>query len=262
VTSSSSRQTLLAEKLIHPQFPRAANYDLEWQFQNAMGPNPLWLAESLSEVLELAPGMRVLDLGCGRAITSIFLAREFGVQVVAADLWVQPHDNWQRVVEAGLEATVMPVHAEAHDLKFAHGYFDAIVSLDAYHYFGTDDLYLGYLIQFLRPGGRLGIAVPARTDEAEGTVPAHLKDEWEWDYHSFHSPEWWRKHWEKTRKVHVEHADMLPDGWLHWLRWEQLTAIEGPAEWREGSAAWAVKLAEDAGRSVGFVRVVARKPGA
>jgi hypothetical protein len=29
----------------------------------------------------------VLDLGCGRASSSIFLRREFGVQVWAADLW-------------------------------------------------------------------------------------------------------------------------------------------------------------------------------
>lgn len=261
MTSPSNRHALLADKLVHPQFPRAGSYDLEWQFQNAMGPNPLWLAESLSELLELTPGMRVLDLGCGRAVTSIFLSREFGVQVVAADLWVQPHENWTRVAEAGLDAQVMPLHAEAHDLKFAHGYFDAIVSLDAYHYFGTDDLYLGYLVQFLRPGGQLGICVPARTDAAEGTVPLHMDDAWDWDYHSFHGPRWWRRHWEKTGKVRIEHADLLPDGWRHWLRWEQLTALEGSAEWRKESAAWAEKLEEDAGQSLGFARVVARTPG-
>ena len=35
----------------------------------------------------LEPGMRVLDLGCGKGLSSIFLAKEFGVQVWAADLW-------------------------------------------------------------------------------------------------------------------------------------------------------------------------------
>jgi SAM-dependent methyltransferase len=35
----------------------------------------------LAEAIELRPGMRVLDLGCGRAMSSVFLHREFGAQV-------------------------------------------------------------------------------------------------------------------------------------------------------------------------------------
>ena len=58
-----------------------------------MGPHVLWLAESLSEVFEFKPGMRVLDLGCGRAVSSIFLAQEFGVTVWAADYWIKPSEN-------------------------------------------------------------------------------------------------------------------------------------------------------------------------
>lgn len=53
-----------------------------------MGPNVLWLTEFLGQAMELQPGMRVLDMGCGRALSSIFLAKEFGVQVWAADLWI------------------------------------------------------------------------------------------------------------------------------------------------------------------------------
>lgn len=58
-----------------------------------MGPNALWLVEWLAEALPLRAGMRVLDLGCGRAMTSIFLAREFGVQVWATDFWITPDYN-------------------------------------------------------------------------------------------------------------------------------------------------------------------------
>ena len=79
---------------------------------NSMGPNVLWLADALSEVVELRPGMNVLDLGCGRAVSSIFFAREFGVRVWATDLWIPASENWQRVVEAGCEASVYPIHAE------------------------------------------------------------------------------------------------------------------------------------------------------
>jgi cyclopropane fatty-acyl-phospholipid synthase-like methyltransferase len=44
------------------------------------------MAEWLTSALDLRPRMRVLDLGCGRATSSIFLHREFGVQVWATDL--------------------------------------------------------------------------------------------------------------------------------------------------------------------------------
>lgn len=94
------------------------------------GPNPLWLAEGLSEVMPFPAGMRVLDLGCGKAASSIFLAKEFGATVWAADLWVTPSENFRRIEGAGVAERVLPIHAEAHSLPFAENYFDAIVSFD------------------------------------------------------------------------------------------------------------------------------------
>src|SRR4051794_34627726 len=78
------------------QFPRSATYDPAWFHMNHMGPNVLWLTEALTQVMPLEPGMRVLDLGCGTALSSIFLARELDVSVFAADLWVAPSGNWER----------------------------------------------------------------------------------------------------------------------------------------------------------------------
>ncbi|MEV4476558.1 methyltransferase domain-containing protein [Nonomuraea sp. NPDC049504] len=248
-----------AEMLVHPQFPRSAAYDPVWQGRYAMGPNPLWLAESLAELLDLRPGMRVLDLGCGRATSSIFLAKEFGVDVVAADLWVRPEENWARIIDSGVQARVMPIHAEAHDLKFAHEYFDVVISLDAYQYFGTDDLYLAYLQQFLVPEGVLGIVVMGLTEELNGVVPEHLADGWKWDFHAFHSPRWWREHLSRAGLMTVEHADLLPDGWRHWRRWHELGARAAEPRWRDFCAAWVRRFTLDEGRTLGLPRVVARK---
>jgi cyclopropane fatty-acyl-phospholipid synthase-like methyltransferase len=73
--------TELKQLLDKPEFPRSSRYDAAWVLDNQMGPNALWLTEWLAEALPLRAGMRVLDLGCGRALSSIFLAKEFGVQV-------------------------------------------------------------------------------------------------------------------------------------------------------------------------------------
>jgi len=83
----------LAAMLRVDEFPRSAKYDLEWVLQNEMGPHVLWLTEALSQQMDLTPDMRVLDMGCGTAMSSIFLAKEFGVQVWANDLWMK----WEEV---------------------------------------------------------------------------------------------------------------------------------------------------------------------
>jgi SAM-dependent methyltransferase len=236
-------------------FPRSAAYDPVWVLDNLMGPNVLWLTESLSQVMDLQAGMHVMDLGCGKATSSIFLAREFQLQVWATDLWIDASDNWQRICAAKMQQQVFPIHAEAHALPFAYGFFDALLSFDAYHYFGTDDLYLGYVSQFVRSGGSIGIVVPGVLQELNGVVPAHLASYWEWDWWSFHSPDWWRQHWAKTGLVEVERADSIPDGWKHWLKWLEVCLDAGyPSAPKELEM-----LRADAGRTLGFTRLVAHK---
>src|SRR5881397_1209649 len=75
-------------RLVSERFPRSSKYHPEWVMASASGgANALCLTEWLAASLDLRPGMRVRDLGCGRAASSIFLHREFGVQVWATDLW-------------------------------------------------------------------------------------------------------------------------------------------------------------------------------
>src|SRR5215210_1075315 len=158
------------------RFPRSQQYSPEWICENGFGGNSLWLTEFLCERMELRSGMRVLDLGCGRAKSSIFLTREFGVEVWATDLWIAASENWQRVRDAGLHDRVFPLHADARSLPFAAEFFDAIIAVDCYSYFGTDDLYLNYLVQFVKPGGAIGIAGAGLVQEMPTPVPKHLRE--------------------------------------------------------------------------------------
>ena len=96
--------------LFSERFPRASTYNPEWVIASVSGgANPLWITEWLVEALDFRPGMRVLDLGCGRAMSSIFLRREFGVQVWATDLWFSASENLQRIQDAGVEDGVFPI---------------------------------------------------------------------------------------------------------------------------------------------------------
>jgi SAM-dependent methyltransferase len=186
--------------------------------------------------------------------------REYDLRVVAADLWIEPSDNWTRIKEAGCTDSVIPIRAEAHDLKFAMGYFDAIISVDAYHYFGTDERYLAYAAQFLRPGGHLGIVVPALVAElTDDEVPEHLQPYWVPDFWTFHSARWWRQLWSRSGEVDVDVADVLEDGWQDWALWNEMCVKVSKNEFViENADREAQMIRLDAGRNLGFARPVSR----
>ena len=216
------------------------------------GANPLWLTEWLAEALDLRPGMRVLDLGCGRAMSSIFLRREFGVQVWATDLWFSASENLQRIRDAGVEDGVFPIHADARSLPFAAEFFDAIVSIDSFFYYGTDDLYLNYLARFVKPGGPVGDR-RGRADAARSTArsPTTCGSGGPQDLWCLHSAAWWRRHWERTGILDVEVADTLADGWRFWRDWLRLVAPDNAVE--------IAALEAERGRYLGYVRAVGRR---
>ena len=144
----------------HDDYPRASAYDPVWAHLNHMGPSVLWLTEALAQVLPLEPGMRVLDLGCGSAISSIFLRASTACRCGRPISGSIRRRTARASTKPASRDRVFPIEAEAHALPFAHGYFDALVSIDSYHYFGTDVRYLSYAAQFVRPDGHIGIVVP------------------------------------------------------------------------------------------------------
>ncbi len=242
------------KRLISERFPRSSQYHPEWVMASVSGgANSLWVTEWLAGALDLRPGMRVLDLGCGRAASSIFLRREFGVQVWATDLWFSVSENIQRIRDAGVEDGVFPIHADARSLPFAAEFFDAIVSIDSFCYYGTDDLYLNYLARFVKPGGQVGIAGAGLVQEIQGPLPEHLREWWTQDLWSLHSATWWRRHWERTGIMDIELADTMPAGWQLWLDWHRVVAPDNEPE--------ITVIEADRGNHLGYVRLVGRRLG-
>lgn len=198
------------------------NYEYENEFinNNMMGPNSMKIMWELSEKMKLKKGMRVLDLGCGKGLTSIFLAKEYGVTVYATDLWISATDNFERIKLMGLEDQIIPIHADAHELPFSDEYFDAIVSVDAFHYFGFVEDYLDkYLAPLVKKDGQIGIAVPGIKKEFVEGIPKDLSPYLTEDM-NFHSCEWWQKLWSKTDSIKIETCDEMKcfkEAWNDWL---------------------------------------------
>jgi cyclopropane fatty-acyl-phospholipid synthase-like methyltransferase len=241
------------------RYPRSATYDPRWVMALDMGPHPLWQLEDLLASLGLAPGMRVLDLGSGRGATSVFLARECGVDVVACDLWIPAEEAQVVFDQAEVADRVTAVNANVRDLPFADGDFDAIVSIDAFEYFGTDVHLLPLLVRVLKPGGAIGMSTPAlRVDPYEGPVPASVSALVGYEAAAWHSPSWWQRHWELGGLLEDVQARWQTGGRDDWLAW----ARAGCEARGESSDAVVEMLEQDSDEQIGFTLISARKRAA
>ena len=190
-----------------------------------MGPNSFRL---LDELLRRAPfdvrWDRTLDLGCGMALTSVFLANETSAKsVYAFDLWVDATDNLKRIRDLSLEDRIIPIHGDALDMPFARDWFDTVVSVDSYHYFGCKEgIFSGRILPFVRQGGCVMIAVPGLRREPEGALGA-LFSEWAEgdDALLFHTADWWRSLLEEECgdrcDVAVKEGECFDAAWRDWF---------------------------------------------
>lgn len=243
----------------HPEFPRASAYDPEWLLELDMGPHPLWLLEDLARDVDLRPGQRILDLGSGGGATSVFLAREYGAEVWATDLWL-PAERVTALMArpelADVADRIHVVNADARALPFDDAQFDVIVSIDAWEYFGTGDRFLPGLLRHLRPGGQVAMATPCLDREFARyeDCPAHVRELVGWEATAWHTPAWWRTHWERCGLVDVKSARAQESGWSDWLRWSRAVLERDP-----GAAGSVRMLERDGGAHLSFALVAATK---
>ncbi|MCA7001490.1 SAM-dependent methyltransferase [Dickeya solani] len=184
--------------------PFTDNYDNAFLLDTMMGPNAMRITEEMATMLPISPGMRILDLGCGKGISSILLAKKYDVTVFAADLWISPTENAERFATLGVDSKIFPLRADAtKEIPFAHEYFDMIISVDAWQYFGSNDGMLAKLLPFVKKGGLIAVAVPGFIqDYSEGNLPEVVKPFWTPDWY-FYSCSWWKALWEKEPGIEI-----------------------------------------------------------
>ena len=143
------------------KYPKSEKYMGNDYMKYIMGPNPLKLCEELRVEHQIPAGARVMDLGSGEGLTSAFLAKEYGFTVYAADLWSEPESHYPLFEQFGLSREqCIPVKADANDLPFEREFFDSVVCVDSYNYFGRDPAYLDEkLLPFVKSGGWIYAAV-------------------------------------------------------------------------------------------------------
>jgi SAM-dependent methyltransferase len=194
--------------------------------------------------------MRVLDVGCGKAISSIFLAKEFNVEVWAFDLWINANDNWQRIKEAGVQKLVSPIQGNALEMPFANEFFDAVISINSIWSYGTDKNFIDtQLARIVKSNGQIGVVVPGFFNELV-EAPEYLRPYWHHDFDSYHSPNWWHNLWEKAKSIDINIIDAFEDKEGAKI-WHDFIWILDPDE--------AKSMEIDDSRNITFLRLLATK---
>lgn len=219
-----------------------------------MGPNPLKLCEELLQDNRIPSGGYVLDLGSGQGLTSVFLAREYGFRVCAADLWSEPESHLPFFESMGLDAgRINPVKADANDLPFERETFDAVVCVDSYNYFGRDPAFLDEkLMPFVKRGAYIYICVPGMVKDCHDDIPEVLLRAWtpeQLDY--IHDAAWWRGIVSASRDaqlVGLQEMQGNEEPWADWLRQENEYAVSDRRSMLHGGGAY-----------MNFISIVLRK---
>ncbi|MEU9884645.1 cyclopropane-fatty-acyl-phospholipid synthase family protein [Sphaerisporangium sp. NPDC051011] len=110
----------------------------------------------VAKKLDLKPGMRLLDVGCGWGGMVMHAAKHYGVKGLGVTLSRQQAEWAQKAIaEAGLSELAEVRHLDYRDVPETG--FDAVSSIGLTEHIGKDQLpgYFGFLYGKLKPGGRM-----------------------------------------------------------------------------------------------------------
>ena len=236
------------------EYPRSRKYGTAAFMSRLSGPNPIKLTEELLENSALRQGSVVCDLGCGKGLTSVFLAKEYGLKVYAVDPLSDPEENRRFFTSQGLLSShVLPLKTELKDAPVEKEFFDAVVNVGAFNYYGRDDAYLSdEILPYVKHGGYIYIAVPGMVKDCHDALPEELLLSWTPEQLAFmHDVEFWRGVISKTPGVEalcIEEMHSRDEVWRDWLTQDNPYAARDRRSMEAG-----------AGKYLNFIKMILRK---
>ena len=122
--------------------------------------------DRLCEMLQLKPGLKVLEIGSGWGACAIHMARKYGCRVVSITISERQHaEAVSRVKAAGLEGLV---EIRMQDYRDTGGQFDRLISIEMIEAVGAQylDLFFKRCSELLKPEGLMALQAITITDQA------------------------------------------------------------------------------------------------
>lgn len=207
-----------------------SNYQKYISEETMMGPNSVIVLEELFSQcpLQFSSDDLILDLGCGKGLTSLVIAKETGAKVYANDLWISADENRNRFIQWEIDKQVIPVCEDANNLRFEEKQFNALFSVDSYHYFaGSKGFFENKIMPFIKDGGIILIGVPGIRDEFEGHATEVLSDWLGEDSYMFKSAKLWREiigNSNRIESVRTWEMECFDRAWSEWLAVDNMFA--------------------------------------
>jgi SAM-dependent methyltransferase len=207
-------------------YPELQGYSRDDLYKDFFGGGGLYLAIRMVRTLHLQPDDRVLDLGCGKGSTCIFLAKHFGVRVTALDLWTSENYLTQKFSGLGLADRITAIQMDAtRPLPFDPCYFDSIFCMNSFNFYGGNIGFLRHLLEHLKPGGQLCVGSEVLTSEFTAEQMANPPEVYafrlpapnehvsvfEDDFQKQHTPGWWRDLFQASGLLQIEYCQELED---------------------------------------------------
>jgi SAM-dependent methyltransferase len=207
-------------------YPELCGYTRDEIYEDCLGGGVLYLAARMARSMRLSPGDIVLDLGCGKGTTSIFLARQLGARVIALDLWTDATFLDRKFSARGYRDRIVPLQLDVTErLPFADEYFNAIFCMNSLNFYGGSVEFLQHLLKHLRRGGQFVVGMETLNAEFSPEErrnppsvfnynlppPNEHVNVWEGDFSKMHSPPWWEKLFQESVLLDVECCHELED---------------------------------------------------
>jgi SAM-dependent methyltransferase len=148
--------------------------------------------EEIAGLCHIGQGSYVLDVGCGAGVTACFLARRYGCRVAGVDIRARMVERSQEQAKReGVADRVEFRVADAQDLPFADGLFDAVITESVTAFPADKQKAVNEYARVTRPGGYVGLSEATWlksppppeleawvSQDAGATVQALTRDEW------------------------------------------------------------------------------------
>ncbi len=128
----------------------------------------------VAKLLQLGPGVKVADLGCGVGGPLVNIAKTTGANVTGLNLNAHQISRAERGVrKAGLQETCGFLLANFMDVPLEDGHFDAAYSYEAICHAPHKDRCFREFHRLLRPGGEVALTEWCLTERFDGEDPVH-----------------------------------------------------------------------------------------